>query len=117
MTARDPSPSEIHKLAAKELKRRKIQFRHLPVHFFGDAAWAMLLDLFVSQNEGKRLSSTSLCHGTFHPQTTALRWLDVLIDEGFVVRSQCLDDRRVKYVALTARGTQAVERVLRSYYL
>lgn len=99
-------------LAKRELKQRKLQFKHLPIDFFGDAAWAMLLDLFVSEHQGKRLSTTSVCHGSLYPETTALRWLDVLTHEGFVVRQACTTDKRVKFVSLTAKGRSAVSSIL-----
>ncbi len=77
---------------------------------FGEPAWDILLDLFIAQGEGKRVSVSSACIGSAAPPTTGLRWLGVLAEQGLVVRENDPDDHRRVLVRLTPAGTAAMER-------
>ncbi len=56
----------------------------------------MLLELFASAVEQKRVTVGALCAASNVPQTTALRWIDVLLKENLVSRrSDPFDARRV----------------------
>ncbi len=41
--------------------------------------------------------------------------VDRLADKGFVVRQECLEDRRAKYVALTREGTRLIREIFPSH--
>lgn len=78
---------------------------------FGDPAWDILLEIFIAENIGKRLSVTGACIGAAAP-TTGLRWLRRLETEGLVMREHDGQDRRRIYVRLTARGASLMNRTL-----
>lgn len=101
------------KAAEEEIRRRKISGRFLPRELFGEGAWSMLLDLFVSEYHGRKVSTTSACLAAEIPATTALRWIETLESKGLVRRSSAKMDRRVRYVFLTAEGHQALCSLLR----
>lgn len=107
---------QLLRLAENLLRQRKDRSLHLRQDFFGDTAWAILLDLYVAGQRGKPLSTTSVCLGTLMPQTTALRWLELLVMEGLVDRQLNTKDKRVKHVALTTKGREAVTAVLNTYF-
>ena len=68
---------------------------------FGEPAWDILLDLYISEREDRSVSITSACFAACVPPTTALRWISVLEAKGYVERTpDCLDARR-HYVSLT----------------
>lgn len=73
---------------------------------FGEAAWDMLLALYVTDQSGPRHTVSGLVSLSGVPQTTALRWLDFLDEEQLVTRRANPNDKRVFYVELTdaARG-------------
>lgn len=102
-------------LAEEELRRRRVRSRHFPKCYFSEGAWAMLLDLFVCQHRGRKVSTISACLASEVPETTALRWLEALEKDGFVKREAAGSDRRVKYVTLTDSGHEAVRTVIQSY--
>lgn len=104
----DKAMERMVKAAEDELRRRKERARFLPAELFGEGAWSMLLDLFVCQYRGKKVSTTSACIAAEVPGTTALRWLEVLEAKGLVQRSPTAADRRVKHVSLTAKGHDAL---------
>jgi DNA-binding MarR family transcriptional regulator len=68
----------------------------------------MLLDLFVSEQHGRKVSVTSACIAADVPGTTALRWLDVLESKGLIVRTSAERDERVRYVSLTVEARRAL---------
>ena len=106
--------------ARKVLVIRRERLKHLPPELFSEPAWDILLDLFVSQMQQKDISVSSACLSSHVPQTTALRWLDVLTNLGLVERYASPDDKRVCFVRLTSAGRHAMrchlstERNLRS---
>lgn len=72
----------------------------------------MLLDLYVQESGGRRVSVTSACMGSCSPSTTALRHLSSLIDAGYAVREAHSHDGRVSFVRLTRAGVETVEQLL-----
>lgn len=71
---------------------------------FGEPAWDMLLDLFIAEADGKRLSVTAACIGSAVPTSTALRWLIILEDRGLVRRENDPTDARRVFLQLTGDG-------------
>src|SRR3546814_6407901 len=49
--------------------------------FFGEPAWDMLIDLFIENGEGRRLSTSDLCLSSGLPLSSALRLVQRLCDE------------------------------------
>ncbi|WP_243652853.1 winged helix DNA-binding protein [Novosphingobium sp. PhB165] len=75
----------------------------------------MLLDLFASECEGRRISVTTLCIASSVPSTTALQWIAILVSNGFVEREDDPDDKRRAHVSLTPKGRAAMIEYLRNY--
>ena len=71
---------------------------------FGEPAWDILLDLFIAACHEKRVAVTSACIGAYVPNTTALRWLNVLELKGLIFRESDEQDGRRTYVALSELG-------------
>jgi DNA-binding MarR family transcriptional regulator len=102
-------------LAEEELERRRIRSKYLPLSLPEGAAWAMLLELFVSFHRGHAviIKSISLTAGV--PPTTALRLLGILESNGLVERSPISLDKRTKRASLTAKGDSMVRKILGKY--
>src|SRR5690348_11712896 len=64
------------------LRRRRE--RLFPTPLFSEPGWDLLLDLFIAESEGKRVSITSACIAAAVPTTTAVRCLKQLESLGFV---------------------------------
>ncbi len=92
--------------------RRMRRILFLPKSLFGEPAWDMLLDLFMHDNGGKRISTQSLCIASNAPPTTALRNIDLLLQEGLVKRIKSEADKRVVFIELTPEGKLAVGKYL-----
>ncbi|MGR4892725.1 JAB domain-containing protein [Sphingopyxis sp. LARHCG72] len=86
---RAPRDVDSHVLRnARATQRRRILRRQLlgSEDLFGEPAWDMLLDLFVHECEGKRLSMSSLCTAAAIPESSAMRLAQRLCDAGLLVR-------------------------------
>jgi DNA-binding MarR family transcriptional regulator len=77
-----------------------------------DPAWDMLLDLFIQKIRRRRVSTSSLCLTTNVPRTTALRWIDVLQEEGLLHRSAVHDDDRLEVVEITPAAFHQMRRFI-----
>ena len=78
-----------------------------------DATWNMLAELLRSRITRRRISVTSLCLASRGPVTSALRRLDQLLADGLVTYHLDPQDRRRKYIELTAEGANRVQAVVR----
>lgn len=84
----------------------------LGVDLFGEPAWDMLLDLFISAGEHRRLSVSALCIGSRCAAATALRYLGLLECHGLVQRAPDATDARRSFVAMTPAGLRRMEQLL-----
>jgi len=93
----------------KVQKARSRRTDFLSSRLFGEPGWDMLLELFASAIEQKRVTIGELCAASNVPQTTALRWIDVLLSEGHASRRpDPLDGRRI-HVEITPSGYRAMQ--------
>jgi DNA-binding MarR family transcriptional regulator len=79
-------------------------------NLFGEPAWDMLLDLYASHLEQKRVSVSSLQIASAVPGTTALRWMTRLESKGLIMRHADPFDARRVFVELSADGLLLMER-------
>ncbi|WP_395333233.1 winged helix DNA-binding protein [Novosphingobium sp. BL-8H] len=108
------SRAQLGKAARQIYRSRRKRDALMPSHLFGEPAWDLLLDLFASTCEGRRISVTSACVASSVPSTTALRWIGILIDAGMVVRSGDQKDGRRTFVNLTPKGYSMMAEYIRN---
>lgn len=105
-------PAAEHVALARALyAMRSGRFDLMPGELFGEPGWDMLLDLYVSEAEGRRLSVTSLCIGAFTSVATGLRYLGILEQAGLARRLPDHSDGRRFFVELTDAGRDAMTKV------
>lgn len=74
---------------ARELWReRRLRTRYFAEDLFAEPAWDMLLDLYASAAEGRKLGVRGACRAACVPQTTALRYVNALVDRGLLARRE-----------------------------
>lgn len=78
-----------------------------------DPKFEMLLELFVAEHEGERRSVSDLCFSADAPQTTGLRHIEKLEQDGFVRREPDPRDRRRWWVEPTGRAIAGVSAYLK----
>ncbi len=79
---------------------------------FGEPCWDMMLDLYVQQASGKRITVSDLCLAAAVPLTTALRWVGTLEGRGLLRRRVDASDRRRSFVDLTSKGSATMGQAL-----
>lgn len=103
-----PTASTRAEAAAREVRRRNQQLQAFGSKLVSNPGWDMLIDLFLARERGKSISVSSLCIASNVPQTTALRWISTLEEEGLICRIRDPNDRRRAYLELTASGAHQV---------
>lgn len=79
---------------------------------FGEPGWDMLLDLYIHQASGSATSITAACIGAHAPATTALRYIELLCELGWIEKVRDDQDKRRSFLALTTTGLARLERYL-----
>lgn len=101
-------PDVLAELAQALYKMRATRKKHFPTDLFGEPGWDILLDLFIAKSHGKMVAVTSACIASQVPATTALRWIAVLEDDGWLLREHDKLDRRRTFLRLTEAGERAM---------
>ncbi|QCB44120.1 transcriptional regulator [Sphingomonas sp. PAMC26645] len=91
-------------MARRLYELRKVRDAMLGDALFSEPAWDILLDLFISEHEQRRLSVSAVCIGARAPSATALRYLTMLQDADLVERIRDARDGRRSHVQLTVLG-------------
>lgn len=116
MTMEKPSVSaspQVRLMQAKECGRRQdAKDQYFPPVIFSGAAWPLFLGLYSAKLEAREMSVDAVCACSKVVKSTALRWIDVLIDAGFVHRLDGNVDMRRANLDLTAKGIDAMDRML-----
>lgn len=92
------------------LKERRMRDQFFDRGLFADPVWDMLLDLWVARASGRLVSVSSLCIASAVPPTTALRWIERLASDGYVLRSSDPRDSRRRHVSLSPHGNGCLSR-------
>lgn len=98
------------RLVRRIIRQRQLRARFFDSELFADPAWDMLLDLTAARTEHVRVSVTSLCIASGVPPTTALRWINQMIEVGLFERIEDDSDKRRAFIALTNKGADAMAR-------
>lgn len=104
-------------MAHAAYRARRARARFLPADLFFEPAWDMLLDLYVAACDSKAISTTSLCIASAAPPTTALRYVNQLIDLGLAGRREDTKDARRTLVFLSEAGRKALSSYFRAMRL
>lgn len=105
---RPPLPDP--RLVRRIIAQRRARDRFFGSELFADPAWDMLLDLTAARAEHQRVSVTSLCIASSVPPTTALRWINQMIEAGLFERVEDDSDRRRAFIELSDRTAEAMAR-------
>jgi len=108
-----PSVCELIALARRIGEVRNARKEILPAGQFGEPGWDMMLALYLASIRGEFLTVTNVCDASDAPPTTALRWLDRLLELKMVRRRKHPTDARMVYIELEPHSSELVESFLR----
>jgi len=100
--------SETLPIARAILEDRRRRSRLFNPGMFGEPGWELLLNLYVNDQEGPRLTIGKLIQLAGTAQSTSLRWLDYLEDQGLINREEHPTDARTAFVALTDKARESL---------
>ena len=96
--------SSVLAAAAEACAARRRLYALFGRRLFCDPSWDILLELFVSTLEGRKVTVSTACMAACAPTTTALRHIAYLVQEGLVVRRPHPADARSTYLELTPQA-------------
>lgn len=105
----DMERAEVAEVAKSYLKSRRARERLFPAALFGEAAWDILLDLYVSRVEGRAVTVSDATVASGVAATTGLRWIGKLLEEELIVRFDDPHDKRRSFLEIRDDISQRVE--------
>ena len=102
-------PSARARVARDTIRQRRKRDEYFPSELFADPGWDIMLDLYAAHYEGEAVSVSSLCIAASVPQTTALRWINMMTNDGWLVRRDDPTDRRRTYLKLSDEGRSRLD--------
>ncbi|MEO7503940.1 MAG: winged helix DNA-binding protein [Sphingomicrobium sp.] len=114
----DPSLSEdqLVSLACRVYRSRRLRANYLSASMLGEPVWDMLLALYCCTGRGEQLSVSGLCYSAGVPQTTALRWVQIMEQKELIERRADQKDARRALLTLTPKAKALLSTYLASIY-
>lgn len=94
------------------LDARRLRGSYFSSDLFADPAWDMMLELLLAELSDRRMTMTRLCAAATVPPTTALRWLNSLVQQGLFVRREHPLDGTSSFIELAPQTSLG----LRDYF-
>lgn len=107
-----PSDEQLADFARLLIRSRQQRGKFLDASLFADPAWDILLDLTLSDLNGRTVPVSSACVAASVPLSTALRWVRTLTEAGLIKRWTDPQDRRRDLIALSDEARLAMRRYL-----
>lgn len=104
--------NELLVLLRNEISKRDLRRKYFPSELFSEPGWNILLDMYESLLRDRAVSVTDACIASQSAPTTALRWLQRLVELDLVERRPSTSDNRVTYLSLSEQAVQS----LREYF-
>jgi FixJ family two-component response regulator len=112
-TARsDESAAAQARWLLQERRYRLARGRVMGSSFNDEPGWNMLMELMHARLSGQQVPVSALCAASGVPQTSALRRLASLMDDGLVIKQRDPNDARRIWVALTEKATRLIDTVM-----
>ncbi|NIJ09409.1 DNA-binding MarR family transcriptional regulator [Sphingomonas vulcanisoli] len=96
-------------LAKHVISGRRRREKFLPGIRFGEASWDMILDLYVATIESRKVDASGLCLASGVAPTTAVRYVEMLVEDGYVGREPDELDGRRSFVTMKPALRAAIE--------
>ncbi|SIN98144.1 hypothetical protein SAMN02745824_2522 [Parasphingorhabdus marina DSM 22363] len=101
-------------LASLVLSLRRQGHKVFPEAYFSTAAWDILLVLYDAHEKREKLRIQQISSRTHLKPSTAIRYVDILMQDGFVFVEDDSSSGETSYVLLTQSGMSRLNQVLDS---
>ena len=105
----DPGRQERLERALAMVENRRLRNRYFSPGMFGEPAWDILLELYVTDTAGSRQSIGRLSKAIGTPVSTAVRWIDYLEKKRLIEREPHPTDRRIIFIQLLDKARELMD--------
>ena len=81
---------------------------------FADACWNMCLDIYICGLKEERVTVSAIAHSSGIPMTTAMRYINVMVDQNLIEKKPNPADNRMIFVSISADCQKKIEGLLAS---
>ncbi len=81
---------------------------------FADSCWIMCLDIYICDLKDKRVTVSAIAHSSGIPMTTAMRYINVMAEQGLIVKTPNPADNRMIFVSASLDCRKKIETLLSS---
>ncbi len=93
--------------------RLKAQFLNLGTGLFSDSCWDMCLDIYICDLKEEQITVSSVAHSSGIPMTTAMRYINVMSEEGLLEKTPNPSDNRMVFVSTSSSCKERISDVLK----
>ncbi len=91
------------------LKSRTLDFGN---GLFSDSCWNMCLDIYICGLKDEQVTVSAIAHSSGIPMTTAMRYINVMVEQGLLEKSQNPDDNRMIFVTVSPEYQERIATLL-----
>lgn len=81
---------------------------------FADSCWNMCLDIYICGLKDEQVTVSAIAHSSGIPMTTAMRYINVMAEQGLLEKSSNPADNRMVFVAASLECRNRIESLLSS---
>lgn len=106
--------TELINRAQKSLQwsRFKVDTLNLGSGLFADSCWNMCLDIYICDLKDEKVTVSSIAHSSGIPMTTAMRYINVMAEEGLLEKSPNPLDNRMIFISTSATCKDRISTIL-----
>ena len=79
---------------------------------FADACWNMCLDVYICGLKDERVTVSAIAHSSGIPMTTAMRYINVMVEQGLIEKAPNPADNRMIFVSVSPECIDKIENLL-----
>jgi hypothetical protein len=92
--------------------RFKTKTLDLGTGLFSDSCWDMCLDIYICDLKREQITVSSIAHSSGIPMTTAMRYINVMVEEGLLEKSPNPSDNRMIFISTSEICRDKISNVL-----
>lgn len=81
---------------------------------FADSCWNMCLDIYICGLKDERVTVSAIAHSSGIPMTTAMRYINVMVEQGLIEKTPNPADNRMIFVSASLDCMNKIEKLLSS---
>ena len=81
---------------------------------FANSCWNMCLDIYICDLKDQRVTVSAIAHSSGIPMTTAMRYINVMVEQGLLTKTPNAADNRMIFVSVSTDCSEKIEELLLS---